>query len=180
MRCNEHSDWRLPTFGDLCPSPIDWGRMAAYIDGEGSILINTQKRGKSEAIGFYLRITVANTDIRLPQWIKENFGGNYHDSNKTEYYESRNWKRCWHWGCSAHRAAWILHNCLPYLVIKREQAELGLQLQVSLSKFVRAAGRQLPSELLEERKAIKKNLLVLKARGVTLEEAQAKRIQEVS
>src|ERR1700685_398929 len=125
MKANEHADWRLPAFGEFCPAPTVWAQMAGYIDGEGSILINTQKRGKSEVCGFYLRVTVANTDVRLPVWLKENFGGTYKDANSEKYYEGKNWRRCYHWGASAHRAAWVLHNCLPYLVIKREQAELG-------------------------------------------------------
>lgn len=182
MRVNEQMDWKLPAFGEFCPSPIDWARMAAYIDGEGSVLINTQQ-SKAKAIPsgrFYLRVTVANTDVRLMTWLKNTFGGTFKDANTAKYYEGKNWKTAYHWGASATRAAWVLHNCLPYYIIKREQAEIGIQLQLSMSKFTRGAGKTLPIELVEERKELKRNLLVMKARGRVIEDAQAERIREVS
>jgi len=182
MRKNEQRDWKLPAFGEFCPSPIDWARMAAYIDGEGSVLINTQKRGNARAVGFYLRVTVANTDVRLPAWLKETFGGTYNLADTEAYYAKRNWKPAYHWGTSAHRAAWILYNCLPYFIMKREQAELGITLQENLSRYrFRGKGAgQVPSQICEERRELKRRLLVMKARGRILEPAQEKRIQEVS
>jgi hypothetical protein len=180
MKINEHADWKLPAFGEFCPSPLDWGRLAAFIDGEGSILINTQKRGGTEARGFYLRVTVANTDVRLPVWLKETFGGTYKDANTPSYYVGKNVKRCYHWGASARRAAWILHNCAPYFIIKGEQAELGIGLQESLSRFTRGPGKRVPPEIHAERKELKRRLLVMKARGAVREAEQEKRIAEVS
>jgi hypothetical protein len=180
VRENEQRDWRLPAFGEFCPSPLDWARLAAYIDGEGSILINTQKRGEDKAVGFYLRVTVANTDVRLPIWLKETFGGTYKDANTPSYYVGKNWRRCYHWGASAHRAAWVLYNCMPYFIIKPDQAVLGIQLQESLSHFTRGPGRRVPSEIREQRRELKRRLLQMKARGVVLEDDQKKRIEEVS
>lgn len=162
-------DWKAPFFEGTCPTQIDWARMAAYIDGEGSILINTQKRGTAITIGYYLRITVANTDVRLMQWLKETFGGTFKNANTAKYYIGKNYKQCYHWGTSAHRAAWILHNCLELFIIKRDQAELGLQLQVSMSRFRNGRlgkNKELPTELRQERAEIKAKLLVLKARGI--------------
>jgi len=161
-------DWRTPTFDGLCPTAIDWARLAAYIDGEGSVLINTQKfAGHTEARGFYLRITVANTDVRLPVWLKETFGGTYKDANTAKYYEGKNWKRAYHWGASAYRAAWILRNCLPYFIMKHEQAEIGIQLQESLDLNSRVGRKKsMSQEIHESRKVLKQRLLVLKAKGV--------------
>lgn len=180
MRENEQRDWRSPAFGGFCPTPMDWAKLAAFIDGEGSVLINTQKRGGTEARGFYLRIMVANTDVRLPVWLKDTFGGSYKDANSEKYYVGKNWRRCYHWGASAHRAAWILFNCLPHFIIKREQAELGISLQESLSKFTRGPGKRISPELHAERKDLKRRLLLMKARGVVMEPDQVARIQEVS
>lgn len=166
MERKDQVNWRLPAFKGCCPTPIDWAKLAAFIDGEGSILINTQKRGANEARGFYLRVTVANTDVRLMHWLQDRFGGTFKDANTEKYYVGKNWKRAYHWGASAHRAAWILHNCLPEFVMKREQAEIGIQLQESMSQFVRAGGRSLPSEIHESRKELKQRLLALKSKGV--------------
>jgi hypothetical protein len=160
-------EWKSPIFEGTCPKDTDWARLAAFIDGEGSILINTRSTKDRISAGFYLRITVANTDVRLPVWLKETFGGSYKDANTAAYYVGQNWKRCYHWGTCSHRAAWILHNCLPYFIIKRDQAEIGISLQESMAKFTRGPGKELPFDLVEERKQLKQELLTLKRRGVT-------------
>jgi len=163
-----------------------WAQMAAFIDGEGSVLINPRKGRRSReyttlASTFYLKLTVANTDVRLMVWLKENFGGGYKDANTEKYYEGKNWKRAYHWGVSSRHAAWILYNCLPYFVMKREQAEIGIALQDSMKLFVRGTGsKELPEEIVSERRELKRRLLVLKARGKTIEPAQEERIAEVS
>jgi hypothetical protein len=179
-------DWKQPTFDGLCPSLIDWAQMAAFIDGEGSILINPRRgrhaasRYTNLASTFYLKLTIANTDFRLPLWAQRKFGGSCKDANTEKYYEGRNWKRCWHWSCSSHRAAWILTNSLPYFVMKREQAEIGIALQESMFLFTRGHARQLPLEVVELRRELKRRLLVLKSRGLKTEPQQQERIAEVS
>jgi hypothetical protein len=69
-------------------------------------------------------VTVANTDVRLMAWLKETFGGSFKDANTDKYYAGKNWKRSYHWGVSSHRAAWFLHNCMPYFIMKGEQAQI--------------------------------------------------------
>ena len=161
-------EWKSKIFDGLVPTEVEWGMMAAYIDGEGSILINP-RRGKEggrytdEAATFYLKVTVANTDVRLMHWLKRIFGGTFKDANTAKYYEGRNVKTAWHWSCSSNRAVWILHNCFPLFVIKREQAEIGIRLQESMNRGHR--GRALPKEIVEERRSLKSTLLVLKQRG---------------
>lgn len=157
--------------------------MAAYLDGEGSILINLRNNRmtpESGPVGFYLRVTVANTDVRLMVWLKETFGGTYKDANTEKYYAGKNWKRAYHWGACCQRGAWILHNCLPYFIMKREQAEIGIQLQESMARFERGHAKSLPPELVAERSELKKRLLILKAKGRVMELAQQERIDAVS
>lgn len=165
---NGKRDWKTPDFEHFHPTEIDWARMAAFIDGEGSILINTRKsaRYSSEAAGFYLRITVANTDTNLILWLLETFGGGFHESNSDRYKKRiPNAKDCYHWNTGSTQAAWILYNCLPYFIIKKVQAEIGIQLQESMNKFTRGPGRYLPDEIREERLELKRRLLILKAKG---------------
>jgi hypothetical protein len=165
MERKDQRDWRLPAFDCLCPTPIQWAQMAAYIDGEGSILINTHSAKGRISRGFYLRVTVSNTDIRLMVWLKENFGGTYKKANTEKYYENPKYKPCYHWGAAAHRGAWILHNCLPLFIIKREQAEIGIQLQESMKKFTRGLGKSVPFHLEEERAELKRQLSKMKLKG---------------
>jgi hypothetical protein len=174
-------EWKVPSFDGLCPNVLDWARAAAYIDGEGSVLINPRRHRKdysTEASGFYLKITVANTDIRLLMWFKENFGGTVKDSNTEKYYEGKNWKRAYNWSASSSRASWILFNCLPYFILKGEQAGIGIQLQESMG--VTMHGRSLSPEMVERRRSLKKQLLILKAKGVKMQPEQQERIEQVS
>lgn len=180
-------DWKGRTFDGLSPTDIQWAQMAAFIDGEGSILINPRRSrvgvgwGKNATLAstFYLRLTVANTDVRLPVWCKRIFGGSYKEATNTEkWYKDTNRKTPYHWNCTSNRAAWILHNCMPYFVMKMEQAEIGMALQESMSLLNR--GNRLSDEVVEHRRNLKKRLLVLKARGKVILPEQAARIAEVS
>jgi hypothetical protein len=170
MAPREKREWKCPSFEGLTPSVIDWAQLAAYIDGEGSILINTQrwnvKGGRSKGFGLALRVTVANTDVRLMQWCKETFGGTFAEANTSKYYEGKNWKHAYHWGAPNVRGAWILFNCLPYFKIKREQAEIGIQLQESVALTYRGYSQRVPEDVKAHRIGLKQRLLVLKSRGI--------------
>jgi len=183
-------EWQNLSYEGLSPSPINWARMAAYIDGEGSILINPRGKGKTrptvfgptEPSTFYLKVTVSNTDVRLVEWIKQRFGGSWKDANTSKYYEGRNAKTMYHWSASSARAAWILYNCFEYFVIKREQAEIGIALQASMTKFIRGTGqsKSLPDHIIAERRELKRRLLLLKARGKEITPLQLERIAALS
>jgi hypothetical protein len=182
---NQH-DWTLPAYDEFCPSPIDWARMAAFIDGEGSVLINPRRSRVDQGISdiaatFYLKLTVANTDVRLMVWLKNTFGGTFKDANTAAYYPGRNNKTAYHWGACSQRAAWILYNCMPYFIMKMEQAQIGIDLQKSLGRaFTRGAGKRLPFDIVAERRELKVRLLKLKARGKEMQPEQQARIDEVS
>lgn len=184
MAVFDKRDWKQPFFDGLCPTATDWAMMAAYIDGEGSILINPRRKrvrdgvAKDIACTFYLKLTVANTDVRLVAWCKERFGGTFKDANTRSYYEGRNVKTAWHWSASSNRAAWILHNCLPHFVIKGEQALIGIQLQESMRLSI--GSRSLPKEVVETRRGLKRQLLVLKAKGRALDAVEQRQFEEVA
>src|SRR6266487_1864296 len=112
--------------GTIEPTEIDWARLAAYIDGEGSILITERHYKSSPYPGMYIRVILANTDPRLPLWAKERFGGVFvigwrdqPEHHKTPYK--------WHVSCN--QAASVLEKCLPYFLLKKEQAEVALAFQ---------------------------------------------------
>jgi len=158
-------DWKVPTYEGRTPSVTDWARMAAYIDGEGSILINSRRLTKhaTDASAFYLKVMVSNTDVRLVAWCKETFGGNFYNANAEKYYEGKNWKHAYHWHLASNKAAWVLYNCLPYFIMKNDQAEIGICLQESMN--FRNKFRSLPFDVVAERRELKTSLLALKAKG---------------
>jgi hypothetical protein len=95
---------------------------AGIIDGEGCIRANKQK-GKVSPV---LRIHVTNTDERLVELLKGWFGG--YIWKETKQYMP-NAKIRFVWEVSAKRAEVVLRSIIPYLVLKKERAELALELR---------------------------------------------------
>ncbi len=68
-------------------------------------------------------MTVTNTDPRLMKWLKDNVGGRV---NWTIHRNRPNRRPCFVWTCNETLTIQILKEILPYLVVKREQAEIVL------------------------------------------------------
>jgi len=99
---------------------------AGLIDGEGSICLATGKRKdyKSGRI-IYLKVSIVNTNEWLINWLKMQYGG-YISSNDRS---GKKWKTRWAWEIQHNHALRFLEMILPYLQIKRPQAELAIQFQ---------------------------------------------------
>lgn len=94
--------------------------MAGIIDGEGSICIEIQHPGKGKKQNYYnVRLVVCNTNKELIDWLFEKFEGNIGECKK---YEQR--KQCYHWTLCSQNAKDLLIECLPYMIVKKEQAKL--------------------------------------------------------
>lgn len=102
-------------------SEIDWARLAAFIDGEGTITIaSSPRRGRAACDQHELKLTIANTSLLLFKWIIGTFGGR----TRTCQYNTRlpiNF-----WIVNELQSEEIIRRCLPYFIIKREQAEIAL------------------------------------------------------
>ena len=107
------------------PEAIDWARLAAYIDGEGYIRVATGKTHSGR-----LEVNVSNTDYRLLEWLKSTFGGNVYVGSRKGPAQK---KLLWRWVVDRSNAERILAGCLPYFIVKREQAECGLSFQRIIS-----------------------------------------------
>lgn len=101
-----------------------WPYLAGIMDGEGTISINQQ--GKSTNFPkIVLDITVVNTDERLMKWLIKYFGGRYRLRDRQD---SPNHSLSFSWRVTGKaNKEHILLGLLPYLVIKRAQAMLGLE-----------------------------------------------------
>jgi hypothetical protein len=107
----------------ISATEIDWARLAAYIDGEGCISVTrVVMKGKPR---LYLQVVVTNCDFRLLEWIGNRFGGAVQERPTNNIRKGR-WSRSFRWITTNKVAAKILEGCLPFFVIKREQAEIGL------------------------------------------------------
>lgn len=143
------------------PTNTDWARLAAYIDGEGCISVQVagyaRKRRSRDLRGrFILSIVIGNTDIRLPIWCKETFGLGHLERN----HKTSAGKPFFSWKVTSAAAEIVLKNCLPYFVVKVDQARIGLALRSTVNT---GKGRKsvLTPTIIAERESLKLQLSAL-------------------
>jgi LAGLIDADG endonuclease len=140
-------------------SPIDWARLAAYIDGEGCISIASVRGNslKSRRV-YYANVAITNTDPRLIEWLKNTFGGTvYMQKRQTERHSDK-----FTWNAASRHAAVIVGYCLQYFIIKREQAETLLSFQRTILPGRPYGVKGRPQDLIDQQHAFKDQLSDLK------------------
>jgi hypothetical protein len=139
------------------PTEIDWARLAAFIDGEGTIFIQKRKRAHC------LTLIVANTDNRLIKWLQDNFGGNvYFSHSKKQRFECNT--ICYSWRVFEERAEAILRRVHPYMICKAEQAEAALNYRALKAQGSR--GQKVTPEQLQARDDMRNKVIALNSSSV--------------
>jgi len=139
----------------------DWIRMAAFLDGEGCIRIEkVEPTNRKNALSPFhnLILVMGNTDPRLPLWCKKKFGGNLYHRESSKRNSRHRDAYVWHAG--SNRAECILRGCLPYFLLKREQAEVALAF-FSIAN-TQLKGEQVPESIVVQRETYRKQLSELK------------------
>lgn len=98
-------------------------RAAAYVDTEGSFYI----RKDGTAV-----ITATNTDRRLTDWLRSNYGGNVLLQTRPL---GSNQKPVWRWRVSSRLAMHFLVEIEPYLLLKTEHASVAIEAQMAAGLF---------------------------------------------
>jgi hypothetical protein len=98
--------------------------VAGIVDGEGSISIINHRRKATHKHTWELVMAVSNTQLWLIEFLHSQFGG-WMDS-RTHY---GNRKKSWRWTMCANKASEFLELVLPYLQLKRQNAELAIAFQ---------------------------------------------------
>lgn len=132
-----------------------WSYLAGLVDGEGCISISKQvnnynNRGRADYVQYGFRISIANTSLRLMKWLMHTFGGVYYLKREATVKHSAAYE--WRPKGRGNNEELLL-GILPYLVIKREQAKVGLV-------YVR-----LPEQCPEKRDACYQQLRLLNQKG---------------
>lgn len=98
---------------------------AGLVDGEGCICISKLKKSPRGLSPYHhLQFSLENTDPFITYWLQERFGGSVRlDKTKA----SQNHKPTYRWALKKVETLQFLRQLLPYLLIKRPQAELALQ-----------------------------------------------------
>lgn len=120
--CRDRARWRMGT--PCAPlTPTQAAYIAGFLDGEGSVIIYNRRQSCS------LRVTFSNTKLAALDWIKDvcqvgNIITSHRNSDKhaTAYMLLIN----------GQSAVSLLEQLHPYLVIKGEQAKLGIEFQARL------------------------------------------------
>ena len=113
---------------------------AGLMDGEGTFFIgNYGNRDKKRGNGFFQTVLkVTTTDKCVAEWLFHNFGG-WHN----EYTTAQREKNCkgpvYSWTCTGDRLTHLCEIMLPYLVAKRDQALILLEMRKTYhnSEFVK-------------------------------------------
>ncbi len=98
----------------------DLAYLAGLFDGEGCITIGKRSDGNKH---HYLRASVEMANEYVPNLLKFHFGGSVHKRD----FRNRGWQIQWAWSIHTKGAGFFLKSILPYLKIKRNEAELALE-----------------------------------------------------
>ena len=116
---------------NLTVADLAW--TAGIIDGEGSIFVMTHKRKDRERIlNFILRVSVQSTDPFMTKELKKMFpeGAEFSVQRDSRPECSDTLK----WQLQGRKAAQFLRNILPFMRVKKEQAEIAILFQDTTKK----------------------------------------------
>ena len=100
--------------------------IAGFFDGEGCVNIYQMKKGvKKDRIGYELSASVHNTNVKIIDILKNQFGGYV---NKRVRNNNR-WKTAYDWKLSSSKAYEFLKQIEPHLILKKEQARIAIEFQ---------------------------------------------------
>ena len=148
--------------------------LAGLIDGEGTLFIgNYGKKDKIRGTGFFQTVIgVTTTDKCLVDWLYTNFTG-----WKSEYTPKQRAKNCkgpvYSWKCTSDLLTHLCELMLPYLVIKKDQAKILLEMRKTYFSSEYQLGKQgvqpLSDEIIERRLFLMDQLKKLHCRNHTFD-----------
>ncbi len=104
---------------------------AGIMDGEGCFFIgNFRKNPKSGAAYYQTLLVVSNTDKKLIDWLYNNFGGMVSMYTRKQLPKNAR-KQVHRWQASGERLKHLCELILPYIVCKKREAEIMLEMRVT-------------------------------------------------
>lgn len=142
--------------------------MAGIMDGEGTFYIgNYSGNRKNGDKHFQTIIAVASTDKCLIDWLEQTFGGSTRQYTPKQMSKNGR-KQVYRWQATSNRLLHICEEILPYLVIKRRQCEIMIEIRNTFNDLHNIKGRQhvqnLPKGILEFRQSLMDELRSLHSR----------------
>jgi len=112
----------------------DLAYIAGIVDGEGTVGIARMRRKESKSWTYTLRVSVQMSAEFIARWLQFSFGGRVYPRR----WSGQNWKAQYQWVISGEEAGGFLKAILPYLRLKRAQAELVFRFMEIKGKGQRA------------------------------------------
>ena len=143
---------------------------AGIIDGEGCVEIRfNNSKFERHAKGTTSRISVSQAEPRyeLLEWLQRKFGGSIFEHNRTDREPTHNKSR--KWVTQANQAADFCKLILPYLLLKKRQAELIIEHQATKNQVnagKSTSGIRISEEIISKREAQIEECARLNKRGV--------------
>jgi len=137
--------------------------LAGIIDGEGCLGIskNSTKKQRQKNPKYQSEVCVVNTNHALMDWLQNKIGGLV---NARKNYQEETWKTAYRWRIKEGQHSTLLKSILPYLIIKKKQAELIIEFQET-KKLQSLFGRELSDEQKDTREFYYQSLKKLNAKG---------------
>jgi len=156
------------------PARIALAYCAGLIDGEGCISIgkrygikhnnrgnNQFEKGKKIRKdtwnpNYSLFVIVVQKDRKITDWLHGNFGGSLDYAKGSGFSTQKKYHR---WVLRSNQAFKLLKGIKPYLILKKEQALIGIELQKQLNL---RKTREIPEEDLRKREKLYQKLKAIK------------------
>ncbi len=118
--------------------------LAGIMDGEGTFHIGHHNKNSRSLTS---RLYVVNTDVRLINWLHENFGGLIYTRTSIK---NPHWKKKFEWVVNVSQIIPITEAILPFLIVKKEQAELMIKFRKTFDQS-KPNGKRISDEILSIR-----------------------------
>jgi hypothetical protein len=107
--------------------------VAGLFDGEGYIRVNRWEKPNSPHVRYQVIVGLGMTYQPVILGLQEWFGGSIHENRR----DLRNPKHRiqFSWLVASQTAATFLRTILPHLIVKREEAQLALELQANIDLY---------------------------------------------
>lgn len=142
--------------------------LAGFIDADGSITIVSAK-SKKKNIQYRVKLSAHNCKIEPIQILQKEFGGGkLRNTRRGKVKLHPNWRACYEWIITDAQAANAIRQILPYLIVKKEQALLCLEMDTLKKKTSAAARRwnpQLNQDITNKFISLKEKINLLNKRG---------------
>lgn len=140
--------------------------LAGIVDGEGTISLHSVYKGPEYCFPF---VQISNTNHKLEQWVKErvDIPYGYYEYNRNPNKQ----KPCFLFQFRGSNAVTLLKMILPYLVLKREQADIVLDTWEGSARWNGSkrghwcSKYPMPPEIKEKRTQALRNVQALNRKG---------------